>query len=217
MVGGRRKFPEVEPWCQARRAEAYEHPSECTERILDAWVKRLGKPPPKADDAQDGYSEGSLVLDIPALKQAIELGANFTPLRCDGRAFPELSHTSFMCSVSGETSMHTDLCSTRDALIVRHRTYGYFNPGTVREARVELPCGTRLRFHSVKIRDASWSGFGSECDWGCYDGFDRCEDGCYRRHADGWGKLSPAGDSCLERCSTARNACTERCQAKGQP
>ena len=206
MVGGRRKFPEVEPWCQALRADAEEHPSECTERRVDAWVKRVSKPD----------SEGSLVLDIPALKQAIELGANYTPLRCDGRAFPELSHSSFACSVSGETSRHTDLCSTRAGLFVRHRTYGYFNPGTVSETRVELPCGTRLRFHSVKIRDASWSGFGGACAWACYDAFDRCEDGCYRRHADGWGKLSPAGDSCLERCSTAQNACIERCQKQGQ-
>jgi len=205
---GRRVFPELEPWCQALRAkaEAKEPPSECTERILDAWVKRLPKPP-----TDDDASQGSLVLDIPALKQAIELGPNYTPLRCDGRAFPELAHTSFACSVSGETSMHTDLCSTRDALVVRHRTYGYFNPGTVREARVELPCGTRLRFHSVSIRDASWSGFGSACERACYDGYDRCEDGCYRRHADGWGKLSPTGDSCLERCTTAQNDCSERC------
>lgn len=90
-------------------------------------------------------AEGRIALEMPALKRSVDLGSEFTTLRCDGRAFPELPHTSFACTVSGETELHTDLCSAHEALVVRHRTYGYFEPRQASEERVELPYGVRLR------------------------------------------------------------------------
>jgi hypothetical protein len=71
LVGERRRFPDVEEWCQAHLPGLVEKPNQaCAERKVDAWVKRRRGAP---------ETEGRMLLEIPALKRSVGLHA--APLR----------------------------------------------------------------------------------------------------------------------------------------
>src|SRR5207245_2023720 len=79
-----------------------------------------------------------------------------------------------------------------------------------------LPCGARLKFHPMALRDAKWVPWGCStgpcfCTGACADKSDLCDRACYEKLTDAKGELTEKGGECVAKCNDKLDACQSKC------
>jgi hypothetical protein len=176
--------------------------------VIDVRLRR--KPLLAAGERRD-----SIVMEL--LGQSFELlSFDPAPMSCNtSLVFPKTTTLTGGCAFN-ESGYNFSITFSEGVLWVETGWDGYDGKGLYSRYGVRLPCGATPRFHELRLRDSGWQPFGSRCGDVCLTQSARCEDACYRRWADDFGKLSAVGSACTSRCSDATNACTSACRRKGQ-
>lgn len=185
-----------------------------------------GKVPEQTIDVQmvrrraavEGGEKGEPEMALLAAGQVLWSDAvGDVPLNCQSsRIFPKSTYVSYGCSF-GESGYHLAVRSDQNRIWVDFVETGYKPTMLKQRFGTQLPCGARVRFLPLSQRDPKWKRYGSSCASECQDQWTRCEDRCYRNHADEQGTLSDAGIRCAERCRLQReDACNRVCAERGQ-
>jgi hypothetical protein len=156
-----------------------------------------------------------MVMEL--LGQSFELSSlGSGPMSCStSLVFPKTTTLTGGCAIN-ESRINFSIAFSEGVLWVETGWDSYEGQGLFSRYGVRLPCGATPRFHELSLRDSAWKPFGSRCGDVCFTQSARCEEACYRRWADDFGKLSTAGSNCTSRCNDATTTCTSACQRKGQ-
>lgn len=178
------------------------------ERWVDGFVERAAK----RDD--HGHEARVLRVRIPALGFVADLEQLGTPLRVHTRiARPRRLEVR----VLGYESVTAHTVSLEQGVLrIDSRSSDADGPRTRIRGGLVVGCDARLRWKTLEYRDPGWKWIGSACEAGCGDVYERCDTGCYAKHAGDDGSLPEAGEECAMRCDEAAQACRARCSAAGK-
>jgi hypothetical protein len=176
----------------------------CAEGVVGPVVEVFVAP-------EAGADEYSRTLRVRAPKIDLDLHIAFLPVtKCEGLVM-ETSHTLVERCAIDDTYVVYAISPHDGALHVDDSMRGYMGNREFPAGATVLPCGARMKFHPLSLRDAKYVPFAGVCRGACFDKENVCARPCYEKLTDAGGALTAEGTECVVKCGITREACELKC------